>query len=642
MKTNNKIIAMLLVASMLSFGIVIADDVEADAAENEVTVSSFTDLATYLSDSTTTKVTLASNGIFNGSSRIDVTTSKILDLNGQTITMSCKSFVQVTNDATLTIDGSVDGSAINGTLMAGKSSDDNGNLVITGGTYTATIADEFEVQSNGTCTNSSVTATGATFNSTDVTFYIAGSGTWTITNCVINGYTGIYMKAGTLILDNTSVYATGPAADPLPNGNGASSTGDALIIDAKHDYYGNVSVLIRGNSVLDSANRNSICETYTDYPTTVAHSITITEGTFDNDSSFKSISYSSFFESALQSGASEASITGGVYKTSPAALVTDPEYTVKEISGMFYVGEVGSDDDTIITEETETAEDGTKVTTEAVISVDSTGKVSGATVNIETSTGSKATARINSSGSTTLVSDTKEDIQLSDMALETIINLSRSASGSDSVSLNVTTSGTSVSLGANATGAVADGSLNLSLTMNRGTSAQTTITLNSESLDSGSTYTLSVASNSKKASILTNAGLTGLTPFDLGLYVNDEETELSGPVTVSIPVQEKYDNMRLYCLDEKKFYSASYRNGSVTASLPHFSTWAIVYDKPVVVTEDDDDILFILEQQRKAQEAASAQTTSGDDSGEEAAIIIAAAAVAGAMLACAFFAFRRP
>lgn len=235
-------------------------------------------------------------------------------LNGHTITRTNgqKTALMITNGATMTIDGSVAGSAINGTIVVGYSTPSvtNGKLIINGGTYTATVTDDCVVQTNGLCDNCEITATIATFNSTDDTFYLAGNGTYRLENCEINGYTGIYMKSGSLTLNNTTIKATGTYADPVANGNGASSTGDGIILDAKTGYKGNINLKINGGSI-SSNNAYAIRETYTDSTATATHSITVNGGTYT--SSKDAINVSEYFKKAVASGVSSISISGGTF-----------------------------------------------------------------------------------------------------------------------------------------------------------------------------------------------------------------------------------------------------------------------------------------------------------------------------------------
>ena len=245
---------------------------------------------------------------------LNYTTDVTIVLNGHTITRTNgqKTALMITNGATMTIDGSVAGSAINGTIMVGYSNPTvtNGKLIINGGTYTATVNDDCVVQTNGLCDNCEITATNATFNSTDDTFYLAGNGTYRLENCEINGYTGIYMKSGSLTLNNTTIKATGEYAAPVANGNGASSTGDGIILDAKTGYKGNINLNINGGSI-SSNNAYAIRETYTDSTATATHSITVNGGTYT--SSKDAINVSEYFKQAVANKFSSISISGGTF-----------------------------------------------------------------------------------------------------------------------------------------------------------------------------------------------------------------------------------------------------------------------------------------------------------------------------------------
>ena len=684
MRTNNKVMAIFLLAGIMALGFVMAAEFCEDSDADDITVvSTYEELrsavtSTASGESKTIQlqegVTIEKTGDWFG---INGGRNIVLDMNGGSITGPYLLFyvlngsleitgsgnieatgasselnypvIQITgyssttyNPTTFVLGSDVYVEGYNGILINGQDKTSYGVDIEINGTIKA---ESIGLTINGNVTNNTgspvINLSESCVISAGVPVYLAGYGKTTIQGGFYTGVdSALEIRAGELHIGGGYFSATASPISIEGNNNGTTTSGAAIAV-AQHTTKLPIKVDITGGmfnacAALYQSNPQGNAQDMMDTViTTISGGTFLCEG-FDDGVSVYRLD-SEVDDSTIKSGT--ISISAGFFETDPSAYLADGCVS-KLISGVYVVGAAG-DDDTVITEETETSADGSQVTTEAVISVDSTGKVSGATITITTDKGSESTAMIDSSGNTTLVSSTSGIVQLSDAAIETIILLSKSASGSDNISIDVITVGTTVSLGSEVTAAVSDGFLNLSITMNRGTSAQATITLNSGSLEADSTYTLSVAGNASKASALTSAGLTGLTPFDLGLYVNDEEAELSGSVTVSIPVQEKYDNMRLYCLDEKKFYSVSYRNGSVTATLPHFSTWAIVYDKPVVVTEDDDNILFILEQQRKAQEAASSQTTSEDNSGEEAAVIIAAAAVAGAMLACAFFAFRK-
>lgn len=286
--------------------------------------------ATSLPDAVDGVITLTKN--VELTNELNYTTDVTIVLNGHTITRTNgqKTALMITNGATMNIDGSVAGSAINGTIMVGysKPTVTNGKLIINGGTYTATVNDDCVVQTNGLCDNCKITATNATFNSTDDTFYLAGNGTYRLENCEVNGYTGIYMKSGSLTLTNTTIKATGTYADPVANGNGASSTGDGIILDAKTGYKGNINLNINGGSI-SSNNAYAIRETYTDSTATATHSITVNGGTYT--SSKDAINVSEYFKKAVASGVSSISISGGTFSDLSALdyLASGANVTVK-------------------------------------------------------------------------------------------------------------------------------------------------------------------------------------------------------------------------------------------------------------------------------------------------------------------------
>lgn len=289
-------------------------------------------------DGTATSLPDAVNGVITLTENVELTNelnyteNVTIVLNGHTITRTNgqKTALMITNGATMTIDGSVAGSAINGTIMVGYSNPTvtNGKLIINGGTYTATVNDDCVVQTNGLCDNCEITATNATFNSTDDTFYLAGNGTYRLENCEVNGYTGIYMKSGSLTLNNTTIKATGEYAAPVANGNGASSTGDGIILDAKTGYKGNINLNINGGSI-SSNNAYAIRETYTDSTATATHSITLNGGTYT--SSKDAINVSEYFKQAVASGVSSISISGGTFSDLSALdyLASGASVTVK-------------------------------------------------------------------------------------------------------------------------------------------------------------------------------------------------------------------------------------------------------------------------------------------------------------------------
>ena len=141
--------------------------------------------------------------------------------------------LEITHDATLTIDGTAEGSGFYGRITVGKNTNDNGNVIINGGSYHC-CEGQTVLHVNGTCQNSNVTITGAEMVSPDDNgIQLSAAGVYAITNCSISGKTGIYLKAGTLTLKDCEIHSTAKEhTDYEFNGNGSNPTGDAIVVDS--------------------------------------------------------------------------------------------------------------------------------------------------------------------------------------------------------------------------------------------------------------------------------------------------------------------------------------------------------------------------------------------------------------------------
>ncbi|MEE1069683.1 MAG: InlB B-repeat-containing protein [Paludibacteraceae bacterium] len=175
--------------------------------------------------------------------RITLTKSTTINLNGNKLSKTDGGWlIFVKEGATLTINGETENSAIHGGISLGAMTNNNGSLVINGGTYTC--ADGVAcVHVNGTCLESNVTIIGASLTSpTDIAIQLNGKGTYTITNATITGATGVYIKSGELTVTNSTIKGTKTPADYAYTGNGANATGDAIVVDAC-DYPGGAPTL---------------------------------------------------------------------------------------------------------------------------------------------------------------------------------------------------------------------------------------------------------------------------------------------------------------------------------------------------------------------------------------------------------------
>ena len=187
-------------------------------------------------------------------------------LNGHKLSgLSGGNVLKVIGDKTLTIDGTVDNSEVYGRLNVGDATDNNGNLVISGGKYVCQEGNTC-LHVNGTCTNCSVTITNATLTSPDDNaIQFNGKGVYKLTNTEVTGKTGIYIKAGEVTLDNCTVKGNGAKdGTVIVNYNGSNPTGDAIVLDTTSDYQGNIKLILKNQTEVVSVHNSGIQEAVTD------------------------------------------------------------------------------------------------------------------------------------------------------------------------------------------------------------------------------------------------------------------------------------------------------------------------------------------------------------------------------------------
>lgn len=159
--------------------------------------------------------------------------------------------------------------------------------------------------------------------------YAAGYAIWNIQGS-ITGETGIYVKAGTVNIENAKIHATGEKVAPEPHGSGFNSTGDCIIMDSKAGYAGTIVLTVTGeNTELKSDNGYAVQEALTDLQETATIGLTIADGTFIGGAG--AVKYSDAFTKALIDGSSSESwtlnaITGGKYSSNP--FVSADEFVV--------------------------------------------------------------------------------------------------------------------------------------------------------------------------------------------------------------------------------------------------------------------------------------------------------------------------
>ena len=175
-----------------------------------------------------------------------ITKDITIDLNGKTLSASSNvhSWAQVIDGKTIQINGQKEGSTVVGRLNLGIANNNNGNAVINGGTYTVGSG-QTVLHINGTCLDSNVSINGATIDSIDDNgIQLNGKGKFSITDSIITGGTGVYIKAGHLTVTNSNIKGTKNPVDYTYNGNGANPTGDAMVIDACNYPGGKPEVVI--------------------------------------------------------------------------------------------------------------------------------------------------------------------------------------------------------------------------------------------------------------------------------------------------------------------------------------------------------------------------------------------------------------
>ena len=202
-------------------------------------------------------IELLQNCAVTGENMLVVDKSITLDLNGKTLTGIGKTF-EIVSGATLTVDGTDEGSTMsNVRFNVGKANNDNGNLVLNGGSYS--IDNNTVVHVNGTCGDSDVTITNATITANgDNGIQLNGKGTHRITNSTITGATAVYVKASEVTITGSTITGNGTKVAYSDNQNGATATGDAIVVDSCNYPAGTPEVKLTGTNNISSTNGKQI------------------------------------------------------------------------------------------------------------------------------------------------------------------------------------------------------------------------------------------------------------------------------------------------------------------------------------------------------------------------------------------------
>lgn len=177
-------------------------------------------------------------------------------LNGKTLTSTAAYGVMfcAKNGNKITIDGTVEGSKLVGTLMITSGTD--GHIEVNGGTYESNQYCPIYVNGSVSSENSTVTVKNAIIQAINsnsdqdsgCAVYLAGYSTSVFENCTITApITGIEIRAGKLTLNNCDVTGGNGEVTEDANGNGTTVTNAALAI-SQHTTKKPIDVTINGGT----------------------------------------------------------------------------------------------------------------------------------------------------------------------------------------------------------------------------------------------------------------------------------------------------------------------------------------------------------------------------------------------------------
>ncbi|HBO65686.1 MAG TPA: hypothetical protein DD628_03285 [Clostridiales bacterium] len=177
-------------------------------------------------------------------------------LNGKTLTSTAAYGVMfcAKNGNKITIDGTVEGSKLVGTLMITSGTD--GHIEVNGGTYESNQYCPIYVNGSVSSENSTVTVKNAIIQAINsnsdqdsgCAVYLAGYSTSVFENCTITApITGIEIRAGKLTLNNCDVTGGNGEVTKDANGNGTTVTNAALAI-SQHTTKKPIDVTINGGT----------------------------------------------------------------------------------------------------------------------------------------------------------------------------------------------------------------------------------------------------------------------------------------------------------------------------------------------------------------------------------------------------------
>ena len=313
-------LALLMVCVMLPIVALAADTLPA-AANGVITMVEDTTLvsdATFTSGNTTIdlggKTLTGTINVANGANVTikngKMTGSQVINVFGSTSE----------NKTTLTIESNVEISAANGFGICifgeGSSASKAGASVVNLNGCKITAEAGIFVSGNLQNENGNIiNINGATIESVpEIAVVVNGKATVNVNNSTLKGDTAIYLKAGTVTLNNSKVIGTGTAAAPVANGNGANATGDAIVLDSKMGYAGEMVLNIGTGNTIASTNGYALQVANTDVTVgTYVAELNITGSTLTGKTD--AVKLSEQFVTAVETEGNNvsATVTGGTF-----------------------------------------------------------------------------------------------------------------------------------------------------------------------------------------------------------------------------------------------------------------------------------------------------------------------------------------
>ncbi len=309
-------LALLMVCVMLPVVALAEGTTLPDAVDGVVTMVEDTTLATAKTYTTDTTIDLGNKTL----------TGTINVANGANVTIKNgkMSGVQVINvygttsgnKTTVNIESTVEISGKYGVCVFGENNGATGASVVNLNGCKITAEAGIFVSGNLQNENGNIiNINGATIESVpEIAVVVNGKATVNVNNSTLKGDTAIYLKAGTVTLNNSKVFGTGAAAAPVANGNGANATGDAIVLDSKMGYAGEMVLNIGTGNTIASTNGYALQVANTDVTVgTYVAELNITGSTLTGKTD--AVKLSEQFVAAVETEDNNvsATVTGGTF-----------------------------------------------------------------------------------------------------------------------------------------------------------------------------------------------------------------------------------------------------------------------------------------------------------------------------------------